>query len=89
MIARLTNVKDSVEVGRLSACRKHGCYTTFQRSYFSSNSIVCWVLQASIKVATLLQVEKSGHLFAGVIFECRTLIDGQHTRLTFLGVHPA
>ena len=83
MIARLANVKDSVEVGRLSTCRKHGRHTTFQRSYFSSNSIVCWVLQASIKVATLLQVEKSGHLLAGIIFECCTLIDGQHTRLTF------
>ena len=82
MIAGLADVEYGIEIGCLSGRCQHGAYATFQNGDLGCDSIVCRVLQAGIEISALFQVEEFGHLFTGVILECRALIDGQDARFS-------
>ena len=84
MVACLTDIKNSVEVGRLSAGCQHGGHTTFEGGYLGGNGVVRRVLQAGVEVAVLFKVEKACHLLAGFILEGCTLVDGEHAGFTLL-----
>ena len=86
MVAGLANVEDGVEVGSLSAGRKHASHASFQCCYLGSHGIVGRILQACIEVTLFLQVEKLGHLVGIVVFEGCALYDGQLDRLTVFGL---
>ena len=81
VVACLADVEDRIEVGSLSRRSKHSAYTTFQRSNLGCYGIVGRVLQASIEITGVFEVEQTSHLFAGIIFESGTLINREHTRL--------
>ena len=80
MVASLADIEDSVEVGCLSAAGQHGAHAAFQCSNLLSNRIVGGIGQTGIEVTAVFQVEQTGHLLAGIVFECCTLIDGQLLR---------
>ena len=85
VVASATDIEDGVEVGSLSAGGKHCSNTAFQCCNLLGNSIIGGVLQTGVEVALFLQVEEVGHLLRVVVFECGTLINGQHACLTVLG----
>ena len=82
MVTCLANVEQGIEVGCLSGSRQHRAYAPFQSGDLGCDSIVCRVLQAGVEISAFFEVEEFGHLFAGVILECRTLIDGQDARFS-------
>ena len=89
MVASLTDIEYGIEIGCLSGGSQHGAYAAFQCGDLGCNSIVCRVLQAGVEISAFFEVEKSGHLFAGVILECRALIDGQDARFSLFGLPAA
>jgi len=78
MISGLANIENGIKVGCLTTGSQHGGYTTFESGNLGGNSVICRILQSCIKVTAIFQIEKAGHLFAGIIFESCTLIDGQY-----------
>ena len=82
MVACLADVEYGIEVRSLSRRGQHGAYTAFQSSNLGRNGVVGRVLQTGVEVSAFFQVEQFGHLFTGVILECRTLIDGQDARFS-------
>ena len=80
VIASLADIEDSIEVGSLTAGGQHSAHTTFQCCNLLGYSIVGGIGQTGIEVTAVLQVEQTGHLLAGIVFECCTLIDGQLLR---------
>ena len=89
VVAGLADVKHGVEGGCLAAGGKHGGHTAFERCYFGGHGVVGGVLQASIEVALVLQVEETGHLLAIIILKGSALVDRQDARLTLLGLPAA
>ena len=88
VVAGLTNIEHGIEVGSLSARREHGPHPTFERSNLSGHGIVGGILQTRIEIALLFQIEKVGHLFCIIILERGALHNGQHARLSVLGLPP-
>ena len=83
MVAGLADVEYGIEIGSLPGGSQYGAYATFQSSDLGCDSIVCRVLQAGVEISAFFEVEEFGHLFAGVILECRALIDRQDARFSF------
>ena len=86
MVAGLTDVEDGIEIGSLSAAGEHCAHTALERGNLAGHGIVGGVLQTGIEIAFLLQVEEHGHLLRIIIFERRTLNNGQHAGVAVLGL---
>ena len=86
VVASLTDVEDGVEVGSLSAGGEHSAHATFKCRNLTCHGIVGGVLQTGVEIAFLLQVEEHGHLLRIIIFERRTLNNGQHAGVAVLGL---
>lgn len=81
MVSCLADIENGIEVGCLSAGCQHSGHTTFEGGNLGGYCIVRRVLQAGIEIAAVFKVEQACHLFAGIIFESCTLIDGEYTGL--------
>ena len=81
MVSCLADIENGIEVGCLTAGSQHSGYTTFEGGNLGGYCIVRRVLQAGIEIAAVFKVEQACHLFAGIIFESCTLIDGEYTGL--------
>ena len=62
MVTSLADVKHGIEVGSLTAARQHSSHTSFKLRNLLCHNIIGWVLQTSVEIALLLQVEEHGHL---------------------------
>ena len=82
VVARLADVKNSIEVGRLSRGRQKSRHAAFQVGNFCGHRIVGRVLKPRVKIAFCLQVEQVAHLCRGVVFKRRALINRQSARLS-------
>ena len=88
VVACLADVEDGIEIRCLSAGCQHGGYASFKGGYLGGNGIVRGVLQAGVEITAVLKVEQACHLFAGVVFESRTLINGEYTRFALFRSPP-
>ena len=82
MVASLTDVEHGKEIGCLARRGKHSPHSTLEGGYLASHGIVGGILQTSVEIALLLEVEQERHLIAVVVFECSTLHYGQFYRLS-------
>ena len=82
MVASLTDVEHGKEIGCLTRRGKHSPHSTLEGGYLASHGIVGGILQTSVEIALLLEVEQERHLIAVVVFECSTLHYGQFYRLS-------
>jgi hypothetical protein len=80
----LTDIENSIEIGSLTRRSEHATHSTFKRSDFRSHSIVRWVLQTSIEIALILEVEQTSHCLARLIFESSTLDDRKYATFPIL-----
>ena len=79
MIAAVGYIEDCKEVGCLTGGGQHSGRTAFHGSDLCRHIIVGRILKSCVKVAGSLQVKEFSHIFAGVILECRTLNDRDHS----------
>jgi hypothetical protein len=86
MISCLANIEESEKTGCLPGRCQDGTDTSFQCGNLRSDGIIGRVLQTSIKIAVLLQIEKASHLLTRIIFKCSTLVNRQNTRLAIFGI---
>ena len=86
VVAGLTDVEDGIEVGCLTRRGQHSAHTAFEGGNLRGHRVVGGILQASVEVALLLQVEEVGHFFRVVILERGALDDGEHARFAVLGL---
>ncbi len=84
MVSCLAQIGNGIKIRRLTGRSQHGCHTAFQRRDLRRYRIIGGILQAGVKVALILQCEKSSHFVCGVIFKSGTLIDREHPRLPLL-----
>ena len=84
MVASLADVKHSVEVGSLSAACQYCTHATLKLRNLLRHYVIGGVLQASIEITLLLEVEEHRHLLRVVILECGALDDWRLDRLTVL-----
>ena len=76
MVAAVCNIKDSVEICRLSGGGQHRCRAAFQLADFSRHQIAGGILQAGIEIAACFQIKELAHILAGVVFIGCALVDG-------------
>ena len=84
MVTSLADVEHSVKVGSLSAACQYGAHATLELRNLLRHYVIGGVLQASIEITLLLEVEEHRHLLRVVILECGALDDGRLDRLTVL-----
>jgi hypothetical protein len=89
VVASLTDIEDSIEVGSLSAAGKHSAHTTLEGRNLLCYGIVGGVGQAGIKIAAVFEVEEACHLVARLIAERCTLVNRKLLRFALLGLPPA
>ena len=77
MVASLTDIEDSIEIGSLSAACQYRSYSALKRCNLLCHRIVGGIGEARVEIALVLEVEKAGHLLARVVFECCALVDRQ------------
>ena len=68
----------------LSGRCQHRCRSAFQITDLLCNHVAGRVLKSGIKISFFFQIEQFSHLFAGLIFECRALINRKHSRFPVL-----
>ena len=86
MVAGFADVEHGIEAGGLSAGGEHGGDSAFELGYLGGYGVVGGVLQTSVEITAVLEVEQTRHLFAVVIFEGGALVDGEHAGLALLGL---
>ena len=82
------NVYHGEEISRLARRCQHGSDTALKFSYLFCYGIVCRVLETSIKISFLLEVEEHRHLFAVIVLECCALDDWELDRLAVFRLVP-
>ena len=82
MVTSLANVKHGIEVCSLTAARQHSSHTSFKLGNLLCHNIIGWVLQTSVEIALLFQVEEHGHLLRVVILKRGALNNRRLYRLT-------
>ena len=75
------NVHHGIKVRRLTGGCQHGRRSPFQVTDLCRYGIVCRVLEPSVKITGLLQVEQTSHLLAARVPERGALVNGQDPRL--------
>ena len=83
MVPSLTNVEAREEVSSLPRTSQHTCHATFHGCYLRSGSVIGRVLQSSVEISTLFQVEEFTHLLARFILKSCTLYDRHLSWFTF------
>ena len=84
VVARFADVEHRVEVRSLAGTREHAGDTAFEGGNLCSHGVVRRVLQTGVKIAFGLEVEEVGHRGAGLVFESRALVNGEHAGFAVL-----
>ena len=84
VVACICNIENREEVGGLARGCQHACSTALHSGDLGCDKVIRRVLQTSVEIAARLKVKELCHIRAGVVLECRALINRDLSRLTVL-----
>ena len=70
VVACLTDIEHSIEIGCLTRTGEHSPYSTLEGADFLGYGIIGRISKTGIEISFILQVEETRHLVAGLIPEC-------------------
>ena len=85
MVAGLADIETREEVGGLAGGGQHCTHSPLERRDLGGDHVVGGILQPGIEITRLLEVEKTAHLVAGLVFERGTLYDWDLTGFSLPG----